>query len=125
MSVTLSMVAPVLQDRFQHQLVGKVKSLVETVFNTVMKHEHIFFLGCLPYERCPQRRGHRNGYQHRRLESRWGTLSLRVPRSRNTASPFRSVLIDRYRRRRRHLEALICHSPDGEPPGSATGRWPG
>ena len=109
MSITVSMVAPALQDRFQQQVIGKVKGLVETVFNTVMKHEQLFFLGATPYERCPQRRGHRNGYQHRFLESRWGTLSLQVPRSRNTASPFRSVLIDRYRRRRRQLEELICH----------------
>ena len=124
MSITVSMVAPALQDRFQQQVIGKVRGLVEALFNAVMKQEQLFFLDCLPYERSAQRRGHRNGYQHRFLESRWGTLSLQVPRSRNTASPFRSMLIDRYRRRRRHLEALICHSPDGEPPGSATGRWP-
>ncbi len=109
MYATLSLLAPVLQDRFQHQLIGKVKGLVEALFNTVMQQEQLFFLGCLPYERSAQRRGHRNGYQHRRLESRWGTLSLQVPRSRNTASPFRTVLIERYRRRRRQLEALICH----------------
>lgn len=108
MSVTLSMVAPVLQDRFQQQVMGKVKGLVESVFNTVMKHEQLFFLGCLPYERCPQRRGHRNGYQHRRLESRWGTLQLRIPRTRGTPVPFRTVLLDRYRRRRRQLEEFIC-----------------
>ena len=108
-SASLSMVAPVLQERFQHQLIGKVKGLVEALFNTVMKQEQLFFLGCLPYERCPQRRGRRNGYQHRCLESRWGTLQLRIPRTRETETPFRSVLIDRYRRRRRHLEQLICH----------------
>ena len=106
---TLSLVAPVLQERFQHQLIQEVKGLVETFFNTVMKQEQLFFLGCLAYERCPQRRGHRNGYQHRFLESRWGTLSLQVPRSRNTATPFRTVLIGRYRRRRRHLEEFLCH----------------
>ena len=109
MSVSLSMVAPVLQDRFQHQLVGKVKGLVEAIFNAIMQQEQLFFLGCLPYERCPQRRGHRNGYQHRFLESRWGTLQLRIPRTRGTPVPFRTVLIDRYRRRQRHLEELICH----------------
>ena len=109
MSITVSMVAPALQDRFQQQVIGKVRGLVEALFNAVMQQEQLVFLGCLPYERSAQRRGHRNGYQHRFLESRWGTLSLQVPRSRNTASPFRSVLIDRYRRRRRQLEELICH----------------
>jgi len=107
--VTLSLLAPVLQERFQQQLVRKVKGLVETLFNAVMQQEQLFFLGCLPYERCPQRRGRRNGYRHRFLESRWGTLQLWIPRTRGTPVPFRTVLLDRYRRRCGQLEALVCH----------------
>lgn len=109
MRASLSLVAPVLQERFHHHLLGKVRSLAEAAFNAVMEQEQLVFLGCVRYERCPQRRGHRNGYQPRCLESRWGTLQLRVPRTRGTPVPFRTVLLERYRRRRRHLEKLICH----------------
>ncbi len=60
MDTTLSALAPVLQDRFEQQVLGKVRDLVETIFNAVMQQEQLFFLGCLPYERSAQRRGCRN-----------------------------------------------------------------
>jgi len=53
MGTTLSALAPVLQDRFQHQLTREDKGLVETIFNTVMKHEQLFFLGATHLRALP------------------------------------------------------------------------
>jgi len=103
----VSTVADVLQERFYHQVVREIVAMVERFFTNVMEHEQMVFLAAAPYERCRQRRGYRNGYRIRYLESRWGTLRLRVPRVRGTSRPFRSVLFRRYRRHQRQLEELI------------------
>jgi transposase-like protein len=108
MTESLWAVAPLLQARFQQQLRGEMRGFAQAWLNQLMKVEQVLALGCSPYERVPQRRGHRNGYQRRFLESRWGSLRLAVPRTRNTPTPFRSVLLERYRRRQRELEELIC-----------------
>ena len=77
------------------------------VLERFMKVERTLFLGCLPYERNACRRGSRNGYEPRWLETKWGSLRLRVPRVRNTAQPFRTTLFDRYRRYRPEVEEAI------------------
>jgi transposase-like protein len=55
----------------------------------------------------PQRRGRRNGYERRQLDSRLGTLQLQVPKTRNTQTPFRTVLFDRYRRQLDRLGTAV------------------
>jgi transposase-like protein len=99
----VSTVADVLQERFYHQVVREIIALAERFFTSVMEHEQMVLLAAHPYERCPQRRGYRTRY----LESRWGTLRLRVPRVRGTSRPFHSVLFRRYHRHQRQLEELI------------------
>jgi len=108
MTESLWAVAPLLQARFQQQLHREMRGFAEAYVNQLMKVEQVLALGCSPYERVPQRRGYRNGYQRRFLESRWGSLKLAVPRTRNTPAPFRSALLERYRRRQRELEELLC-----------------
>jgi transposase-like protein len=103
----VSTVADVLQERFYHQVVREIIALAERLFTSVLEHEQMVVLAAHRYERCRQRRGYRNGYRTRYLESRWGTLRLRVPRVRGTSRPFRSVLFRRYRRHQRQLEELI------------------
>jgi transposase-like protein len=72
-----------------------------------MRYERDAFVGCTWHERSPWRQGHRNGYQERALASRYGPLRLRVPRTRGTERPFRTVVFDRYRRRAAQLDAAV------------------
>jgi len=77
------------------------------VLNKVMKAEQMLFLGCAHYERNRQRRGHRNGYDHRWLETNLGSLLLSVPKVRNAGRPFRTMVFDLYKRYARKLEEAI------------------
>lgn len=71
-----------------------------------LEEEVAEFLGCGPYERGAQRRGHRNGYEPTRVMSGEGLLELKVPQVRNTAEPFRPQMLEG-RRRTEQLEGLI------------------
>ena len=54
-----------------------------------------------PYERSAERRGHRNGYKPRILNTRVGTLKLQVPQNRD--GTFSTQLFTRYRRKEKAL----------------------
>jgi putative transposase len=73
----------------------------------VMEAERDAFLDCLWHERSSARRGWRNGYQRRWLQTRYGTLSLRVPRVRGVGRPLRTLLFDLYQRRNRDVETAV------------------
>lgn len=57
--------------------------LVEKVLNKILEAEVTESLGVSPYERSEDRRGYRNGYRHREMKTRVGTLELAVPRTRD------------------------------------------
>jgi transposase-like protein len=73
----------------------------------LMEAERDVFLACHAYERGPHRRGWRNGYEGRWLDTVWGRLWLRTPRTRGTETPFRTLLFDRYARRQADLERAV------------------
>ena len=52
--------------------------LVEKVLNKILEAEVTESLGVSPYERSEDRRGYRNGYRHREMKTRVGTLELAV-----------------------------------------------
>ncbi len=58
-----------------------------------MEKERDAHLGCASYERSGARRGYRNGYQQRRLETRWGPLQVRRPKVRGIA-PVPTLVLD-------------------------------
>ena len=61
--------------------------LAETVtvlLNSAMVAERSEHLGVAPYERSAQRVGCANGYKDKFLRTRLGTLSLKVPQTRNS-----------------------------------------
>jgi len=78
--------------------------LMERTLNQAMELERMAFLGCAPYERNGVRRGRRNGFDPRRVDSRWGPLRLRQPKVRGADTPFRTRILGAYQRRQRHLE---------------------
>jgi len=71
-----------------------------------MERERDAHLGCAAYERSRARRGYRNGYQERRLETSWGPLVLRRPKVRGIG-PVPTLVLDRYQRRQREVDRLV------------------
>jgi transposase-like protein len=56
-----------------------LRFIVERVFQTMLEAEMTAHLHAEPYERSAERRGYRNGYKPRQLNTRVGTLSLHPP----------------------------------------------
>jgi transposase-like protein len=84
----------VVQRRFVGD--GGVARLLEQVLNQVLQAQAQDALQAAPYERTPDRQGHRNGSYPRDLTTRVGTITLRVPRLRDgSCSP---ELFTRYQR---------------------------
>ena len=92
-----------LLDRFAERIRKQVGSLL----NRVLELEQMLHLGCCPYERTTTRRGHRNGYDARWLETRWGPVRVKVPKVRGTQEPFRPRALVRYGRREAALGKAI------------------
>src|SRR5579859_6909070 len=70
--------------------------LLETVLNQVLEAQVAEQLQAAPYERTDARQGYRNGYKPRRLTTRVGRLTLRVPQVRE--GTFSTELFARYQR---------------------------
>jgi len=96
-----------MQEAIWARLTDEARKLMERLLNRTMEAERSRFLGCAPYERTPIRRGRRNGYDPRRLDSRWGPLRLRVPKVRDARGPFRPCALRAYQRRQRRLERCV------------------
>ena len=93
-----------MQEEFWTVVQAKARGVMERMLNRAMDLERMAFLGVAPYERHPARRGRRNGFDRRVVDSRWGPLRLRMPKVRETARPFRTRILASYQRRQRHLE---------------------
>ena len=89
------------------QLADRVRRFAALVLNALMKEEQDRFIGCGHYERSPSRRGRRNGYEERWLDTQWGPLRLRVPKVRDSDVPFRPRTLSAYQRRQGHLERVV------------------
>jgi putative transposase len=75
---------------------GQLARLVEAVLNQVLVAQVADQLQAGPYERTDDRQGYRNGYKPRRLTTRVGQLTLRVPQVRD--GQFSTELFARYQR---------------------------
>ena len=75
---------------------GFLRGLVRGALQTILEAEMTAHLGAEPYERGPERTGHRNGAKPRSLHTRVGTIELRVPQDR--AGTFSTELFARYQR---------------------------
>lgn len=75
---------------------GGVARLLEQVLNQVLQAPAQDAVRAAPYERTPERQGHRNGTYDRALTPRVGALTLRVPRLRDGS--FSPELFARYQR---------------------------
>ena len=80
-----------------------LKIFMQESFQEFLEQEIAVHLGALPYERTANRRGHRNGYKPRQLNTRVGKLFLSIPQTRDGS--FSTELFERYQRSE---QALIC-----------------
>lgn len=75
---------------------GAFKKLLQESLNSFMKAESTQQLNAQPYERNEQRCDSRNGFRDRSLNTRIGTITLKVPRHRNRS--FETAIFDEYTR---------------------------
>jgi putative transposase len=83
-----------------------LKGLVEQVLNQVLTLQVTQALKAQPHERNEERAGYRNGFREREIQTRIGTLTLRVPRTRE--GEFSSDLWERYQRSEQAFVLALC-----------------
>ncbi len=79
---------------------------LETAMNELLQAELSAFLGYEPYEKSGYNTGNsRNGTYSRQFETKYGTVSLAIPRDRN--GEFSPAILPSYTRRDDHLEEML------------------
>ena len=78
------------------------------LFNLAMRLERERFLGAEPYERNAERRGYANGYKPKTLDTPAGTVTVQVPKTRDTDEPFFPQSLERGRRSCRAVMLAIA-----------------
>lgn len=80
--------------------------LMEQVLNQVLAHQVTTALKAQPGERTQERVGYRNGTREREMQTRIGTLTLKVPRTRE--GEFSPDLWERYQRSEQAFVLALC-----------------
>jgi transposase-like protein len=75
--------------------------ILEQALQQILEAQMTAHIGAAPYERSENRKGHRNGYKKRTLNTRVGTLNLLVPQDRQ--GTFSTELFARYQRNEKAL----------------------
>lgn len=73
-----------------------VKASLALVLNSLMEKERDEYINALSHERTDERRGYRNGYYERELITGTGSLTLKVPRTRD--GEFSTSVFQKYER---------------------------
>src|SRR5215203_5908844 len=89
----------------EHGFEGMAQAM-QLLINEAMKLERSAVLGARPYERTPQRRGQANGFKPKTVETRLGSLALRVPQTRGV--PFYPTALEKGQRSERALKLAIA-----------------
>lgn len=84
-----------------------LRGLVEAMVHALMNAEADALCGAAHGERSPERVNHRNGYRERRLDTRLGSLELRVPKLRRD-SYFPGWILEPRRRIEKALVAVVA-----------------
>jgi len=106
-------------ERFRQSMMGAMAGSGETfsgycrlaaqaMLQAAMEHEAGEFIGRATYQRRDDdQAAYRNGYKRRRIATGEGPIELHVPQTRDGAEPFRTCILEAYRRRSETLEALV------------------
>jgi len=82
-----------------------VRSSVEETLNGLLDAEADHICRAQRYERSPERADSRAGHYERKLETKAGQVTLRVPKLRRL--PFETAIIERYKRRESSVEEAL------------------
>src|SRR5689334_6941993 len=82
-----------------------VRSSVEETLNALLQAEADVICGATRYERSPERMDTRAGSYERKLETKAGEVTLKVPKLRRLS--FETAIIERYRRREASVEEAL------------------
>ena len=82
-----------------------IKALLRHTIQELLEEELTAFLNAEPYTRTAERRGYRNGYKPRTLNTRVGRLDLMVPKDRE--GRFQTELFEKYQRNEKALVLAI------------------
>ena len=82
-----------------------VRSSVKETLNGLLDAEADQICGAQRYERSPERMDGRAGHYERKLETKAGPVTLRVPKLRRL--PFETAIIERYKRREASVEEAL------------------
>ena len=101
--------------QFRQDLETQLRQQVREAIETVLEVELTGALGSARHERTERREGYRHGALERTITTSNGARALRVPRGRvrnedGTTKEFRSLLLPRYARRTRDVDAAILGS---------------
>jgi len=69
-----------------------LKTVAEAALQRIMDYDVENLIGAAPHERSPDRQTYRNGFRERTLETRLGSLELKVPKLRTGTSYFPAFL---------------------------------
>lgn len=87
---------------------GYCRLAAQAMLQTALEIEAAEFIGRCSYQRRASGEAtYRNGFKRRRVATGEGVIELSVPQTRNGPEPFRTAILDAYRRRSETLEALI------------------
>ncbi len=102
---SLSNVIRIDDERIQDHLGKIVRGSVEDTLNALLDAEADRLVGAVRYERTEARRDIRSGSYQRKLQTRAGEVSLKVPKLRHQT--FETAIIERYRRRESSVEEAL------------------
>lgn len=87
---------------------GYCRLAAQAMLQAAVEIEAAEFVGRASYARRDESQGlYRNGYKRRSVATGEGPIELHLPQTRNGPEPFRTAILDAYRRRSETLEALI------------------
>jgi transposase-like protein len=101
----LSKVIQIDERRIQDHLGELVRGTVEETLNAMLDTEADALCGAQRYERSPDRTDYRAGSYDRKLHTRAGEVTLKMPKLRR--QPFETAIIERYRRRETSIEEAL------------------
>ncbi len=104
-SPTIGSMVQVDEQQVRGHVEEVVRRSVEETLNGLLEAEADQLCGAARYERSPDRVDTRAGSYERRLETKAGRVTLKVPRLRSL--PFETQIIERYRRRESSVEEAL------------------
>ena len=94
-----------------HFLVAQHEGLPDAIamlINHAMLVERQHHLGAAAYQRSESRQGHANGFKERELNTRMGSLALRIPQVRDCEDPFFPSALERGQRSEKALGIAVA-----------------